>query len=361
MPFPIAMALLLGYSKLPIYIGTYTQHGSKGIYRTLLDTRTGQLSTPTLAGEADNPSYVILRRGRHRLYCVHEGDNASVSAFKVGRHGKLTLLGTQPTKGGADCHLSLDHRGRHLFVASYVGGFVSCFPVLPNGSLGPVASEIHNEGTGPNKSRQDQSHMHSAQQGPRAGVVYSCDLGTDRVQAYHLDSKSGRLTEAVAKGAKVPPGDGPRHVAFSQDGHYMFVNGEMGNTVTAFHIRADGGLKELKTYETIPHFRVTDKDTTAEIQLHPNGRFLYVSTRGDDSISVFHVRPHGNLKRVEVKSLSVRIPRGFQIDPTGRWLVVAGQKSDSLESYRISPRSGRLISRAILKGISSPVCVQFAN
>lgn len=347
--------------EIPFYIGTYTSPtGSKGIYRSSLDTVTGKLSPPTLAAEAPGPSFVALHPNGKFLYAVHEPTGGDVSAFAITSDGSLRRLNTESSQGGGPCHVSVDPAGKNLFTASYGAGSLASFPIKLDGALGPAATVFKNSGTGPDKSRQEGPHVHSIYADAEGRFVYACDLGTDEVLVFRLDPTKETLTPAEPKSAKVPPGGGPRHLAFGKDGKFVYVNDEMANAVTAFaRDKQTGALTPLQTLTTLPGGKPVPGNTTAEIACHPNGQWLYVSNRGHDSIAVFSIGDDGRLEQVEVAAAGVSVPRGFGIDPTGRWLVVAGQKTNDLTALAIDPKTGKLTPGKNKVSVGSPVCVVF--
>ncbi|AIE86730.1 lactonase family protein [Fimbriimonas ginsengisoli] len=360
---PLFLALSTVPHEADFYIGTYTSaNGSKGIYQARLNTATGAISEPELSVEVANPSYVALHPNGHFLYAVQEARSGEVSAFMVGHDRRLSLLNTQSFKGADPCHLSVTPSGHHLFAAAYTGGSVACFPIKSNGSLDVPSSVVQNSGSGPDKSRQEGPHAHAIYTDARGRFVYSCDLGTDELLAFRLDSKKGALTPAVPRSSKTPAGGGPRHLAFHPNGMFVYGNNEMGNSVTFYHEDpATGALTQIQTLSTLPEGVSGHGNSTAEIALHPNGKWLYVSNRGHDSIAVYEVGEDGRLTLSEVKQAGVKVPRGFGIDPSGKWLVVAGQASNDLTALAIDPHTGRLAAGASRVRLDKPVCVLFAK
>jgi 6-phosphogluconolactonase len=348
---------------VPFYIGTYTSEGgSRGIYRAELDAASGKLSQPILAAEANGPSFVAIHPNGRFLYAVHEPTGGDVSAFRIGSDGKLTKINSQSSGGGGPCHVSVSPDGKCVFTASYGAGSLACLPVKNDGSLAEASEVIKNEGNGPNKSRQEGPHLHSIYADASNRFVYACDLGTDEVLMYRLDSSAGSLTPLNPPSAKVPPGGGPRHLALHPDGRFAFVNDEMGNAVTVFERNPSTGLlNSVQTISTLPGGRDVPGNTTSEIALHPTGKWLYVSNRGHDSIAVFAVGSGGKLSLVEITLAGVAVPRGFGIAPSGRWLVVAGQKSNDLTALSIDPKTGKLSSGPNRISVAQPVCVAFAE
>lgn len=347
----------------PFYIGTYTSSGdSRGIYRAVLNTETGELSKPILAAEAAGPSFVALHPSGEFLYAVHEPTGGDVSAFAVLPDGKLRRLNSESSEGGGPCHITVDAAGKNVLTASYGAGSLACLPIKSDGSLAPPSTVFKNTGSGPNKARQQSPHLHAIYADAENRFVYACDLGTDEVLIFRFDAKTGTLTPNEPKSVKVPPGGGPRHLALHPSGRFAFVNNEMGNSVTAFERdRENGSLTELHTISTLPEGEAPAGTSTAEIFCHPSGKWLYVSNRGHDSIAVFAIDDDGRLTQVEVAPAGVSVPRGFGIDPSGRWLVVAGQKSNDLTALAIDSATGKLQPGPNKISVGMPVCVIFQD
>ncbi len=348
------------------YLGTYTDHSSsQGIYTGVLDTDTGKLGPLELAAPLKNPSFVALAPNGKYLYAVTETTGGSVAAFRVESAGHLTKLNDLPS-GSGGCHVSVDATGRNVFVANYGGGTLAAFQVNPDGSLAKRTALISFSGSGPNHSRQEKPHLHSTYLDAGNRQFYACDLGTDSIWRFILDPATGTLTPAEPPSAKVPSGSGPRHLAFSSDGRFAYVNGEMGMNVTTFsHDAKTGALVAIQTVPVMPADVSTDGMGSAEIFCHPNGKWLYVSNRdvaghGRDSITVYAIGADGKLTWLQNEPAGVKVPRGFNIDPTGHWLVVGGQSDNKITVFKISPVTGELSATDQTATVGTPVCVVFA-
>ncbi len=349
-------------SVAPFFIGTYTSRdGSKGVYEGELDLRTGKLAAPVLMANAINPSFLAVSRNGKNLYAVNESqDDGSVMAYSIKR-GKLLFLNSQPIKGSSPCYLSVDPSDKNVFVASYGGGAVSCFPLAADGELQQVSGIVIDSGVGPDRSRQEAPHMHWVQADTSGRFIYTCDLGTDKVQAHPFDSLTGRISPSLQPDLKVPPGSGPRHGAWGPHGKYLYVANEMGSSVSVLKVdQSSGRLELLQTVSSVEKKAEVAHNTAAEIECDPSARRIYVSNRGDDSVAVFRILPSGGVQRIQVKHLDVRVPRGFAIDPTGKWLIAAGQESNDLESLPIE-RSGKLGEVTGKTALSKPTCVVFCR
>lgn len=349
-----------------VYFGTYTGPKSKGIYVCRLDPASGALSGLELAGETENPSFLAIHPGGRFLYAVNEtgsGPNRAgyVAAFALdSASGKLTAINKQPSGGGGPCHLVVDKAGRHVLLANYGGGSVAAFPIDKDGKLGDSTAFIQHTGSSVNPQRQKGPHAHSINLDAANRFAVAADLGLDKVLVYRFVPQKGTLAPNDPPSASVKPGAGPRHFAFHPKGRHAYVINEMQSTVTAFQYdAAKGVLSEVQTLSTLPADFKGD-NSTAEVQVHPSGKFLYGSNRGDNSIAVFAIDPGtGKLTYVENQSTGGRTPRNFGIDPNGAYLLAANQQSDSVVVFRIDPVTGRLSSTGKQLEVPSPVCVKF--
>lgn len=344
------------------YLGTNTgKTESKGIYIGVLDTRTGALGGVELAAEANNPSFLALAPDGKFLYAALEGAGGAVGAFRVEPDGKLSPLNTAPSGGNGACHVSVDHAGRHVLVANYGGGNISCLAIQPDGSLGQSTDFVQFSGSGPHPGRQQKSYAHAIYTDATDTFVYACDLGSDKVWSFRFDKAAGTLTPTDPTAGVVPPGGGPRHLAIHPNGRFAYANNEMGLSVTTFARDPHTGL--LTALQTVPTSeKLTGPAagvTTSEIICHPSGKWLYVSSRGDDIIAVYAIAEDGKLTLLENAPAGVQIPRGMGLDPTGQWLVVAGQKDNRLTVLKIDPVSGKLTPTGQSVAAPSPICVVF--
>lgn len=351
-----------------VYLGTYTGPKSRGLYVCRLEVRSGKLSSPVLAAEAENPTFLAVHPNRPALYsaerpllyAANEVRKGQVSAYAVDREkGTLTLLNRQSSRGEGPCHLSVDPAGRNVLVANYGGGNIAVLPIDQEGRLGEATAFIQHDGSSVNRQRQEKAHAHWIDAAP-GGFVLVCDLGLDKVMIYQFDPAKGSLRPHEPAFASVQPGAGPRHLAFHPNGLFAYVINELGNTVTAFKYDAEHGrLQELQTVPTLPaDFK--GRSTTAEIEVHPSGQFLYGSNRGHDSIAVFAIdSTTGRLTAAGHQATQGKAPRNFAVDPTGRWLLAANQDSDSVVVFGIHPQTGRLTATGQTIEVGKPVCVKF--
>jgi 6-phosphogluconolactonase len=352
-----------------VYIGTYSGAKSKGIYRCRFDATNGRLTAPELAAETENPTFLAVRPGSSALYSVgrplllaaNEVRKGTVSAYALDRAtGALTFLNRQSSGGSGPCHLSVDRSGKNVLVANYGSGSVAVLPIDGQGHLGESTAFIQHAGSSVNKQRQEGPHAHWIDVDPQNRFALACDLGLDKVLFYKFDALKGTLEANDTSFATVTPGSGPRHLAFHPNGVYAYLINELASTVTAFAFHPQrAAFKEFQTISTLPA-KFEGPSTTAEIEVHPSGRFVYGSNRGHNSIAVFAVDPvTGRLTLVEHQSTGGKTPRNFAIDPTGRWLLAANQDSDTVVVFQIDPETGRLKPAGPTVEVGRPVCVKF--
>jgi 6-phosphogluconolactonase len=356
-------------SKYLFFVGTYTEEGSKskGIYAYRYDAATSEITPLGLAAETTNPSFVALHPNGRFLYAVNEvgkynGPNSGgVSAFSIDRAtGKLTFLNEVPSRGADPCYITVDKTGKYVLVANYTGGSVAVFPVLADGKLGEASSFVQHIGHGTNPQRQEGPHAHSIDLSPDNRFAMVDDLGLDELLVYKFDSAKGSLAPNDPPFTKLAAGSGPRHFALRPDGKFAYVISEMGHTVTVFSNEAAGGrLQILQTVTTLPK-DFTGRNDDAEIAVHPSGKFLYASNRGDDSIAIYAIeQSKGTLAQVGSVHTGGKEPRSFEIDPTGRLLFAENQNSGNIVVFKIDQKTGLLTPTGKVLDVGSPVCLKF--
>jgi 6-phosphogluconolactonase len=345
-----------------MFVGTYTKAASKGIYSLTLDGRTGELGAPELAAEAPNPTFLALSPDRAILYAVCAGPSWA-SSFRV-EAGSAKLLPVQQAAadaGPAPCHIAVDATGRFAVAANYHLALAAAIPLGPGGTLGTPRVVSHS-GKGPHPTRQAAAHVHSANLPPDGRFAIVCDLGLDRIYTYRVDAAAVALVPGSPPFIAAAPAAGPRHLAFGRSGLHAYVINELDNTVVAYaYDPANGALSPAQSVSVLPQ-GFTGSSTAAEVRVHPNGRFLYGSSRGSDTIAVFSIDgDSGSLSPIEVVSCGGKGPRGFTLTRDGAWLVCAHQDSDSLCSFQVDPTSGRLRRVPGAVPVPMPVCVVFAD
>jgi len=351
-----------------VFAGTYTtKTASKGIYAFRYDAHSGRLTPIGVAAETPDPSWVAVHPSGKFLYAVNEaGKNSMVSAFALdAKSGKLTLLNQLPALGEDPCYLSFDKTGKFVLIANYSSGNVVVFPIAADGKLGAATANVRDQGMlGPNKERQEGPHAHWIETSAGNRYAYVSDLGLDKVLIYKFDAASGKLMNADpqqqdAFSATLPPGAGPRHVAFSRKGNFMYVLGEIQSSVTVFSNDAREKYRAIQTVSALPK-SFSGRNDAAEIALHPNGKFLYTSNRGHESIALFHVDPGtGKLTAAGDFSIQGKEPRHFAIDPSGNFLLAEDQLSDKVVTFGIDLKTGALTPTGDSVEVPSPVCIAF--
>ncbi|MHC4559972.1 MAG: lactonase family protein, partial [Planctomycetota bacterium] len=309
-----------------------------------------------------NPSFLEIHPNGKFLYAVSEGGGAgSVSAYVIDRNaGSLKFLNKQPSGGAGPCHVSIDHAGRNLLVANYGSGSASMIPIKVGGRLGEPTGFVQHTGSSVNPRRQKGPHAHSINVSPDDRFTFVADLGIDKIMIYRLDIEKGMIVANNPPFAKLKPGAGPRHFAFSPNGKYAYVINELDCTVTAFaYESSSGALTQIQTVTTLPK-GFDGFNTCAEVSVHPSGKFLYGSNRGHNSIVVYRIDPvEGTLAFVEHERADIKTPRNFNIDPIGKFCLVANQGKDSVVVFRIDQETGALEPTAHKISVARPVCVRF--
>jgi 6-phosphogluconolactonase len=362
------LASSLSAANYLMYVGTYTGKGSKGIYAFRFDPAAGKFQDLGLAVATQNPSFLAVHPNGRFLYAVNEishfqrmEHSGAISSFSIDpATAKLRLLNTQGSLGDGPCHLTLDKQGKSLIVANYNNGSIAAYPVAPDGLLNDSASFFQHNGSGAIPHRQDGPHAHCVLLSPDQRFALVADLGLDEVLVYHFDAARASLTANDPPFIKVAPGAGPRHLAFHPNGRFVYLINEVGSTIDTFAYDAQkGALRDLQTISTVPADYKGQNDT-AEIEVHPNGKFVYGSNRGRDSIAVFAVDPKaGTLKAVEDVPTQGKTPRNFAIDPTGTYLLAANQQSNNIVVFKIDSATGRLTPTGEVLQAPSPVCLTF--
>lgn len=349
-----------------VYVGTYTQGASKGIYAFRYHPETGGLTPIGLAAQTVSPSFLVLNPNGSVLYSVNESrryagltNSGSVSAFSIDpATARLTLLNTVASRGADPCHLVADRTGRWLFVANYSGGSIAVIPIREDGSL-DEAQVVQHTGGARVHPRQEAPHVHSVDISPDNRLLYVSDLGLNATLVYGFDAGTGALTPRSLSYSA--PGTGPRHLAFTPDRRFLYSLGELNSSVTAFvHDAAAADLREMQTVSTLPA-GFTEPSDGAEIAVHPSGRFLYASNRGHDSISVYKINREGQLSDVTFTPAEGRTPRHFAIDPAGKHLLVALQRSSTIVTFQIDLDAGTLTPVGNAAFVPDPVCTLFVT
>ena len=350
-----------------VFVGTYSGPRSAGIYSYRYDAATGVIEELGLAAPSPSPSFLALHPNGRFLYAVNESGRpdgpkeGAITAFSIDHAtGRLTELNHVPSGGAAPCHVVVDPSGKQVLAANYGGGSSLSVSLGPDGRLGARSAFHQHRGSSVNPARQKEPHAHSVNLAPGGRFAYVADLGMDRVLVFPFDPARGLAGPPRDDSPRLAPGSGPRHLAVHPSGRTAYVINEMLSTLTTFRVAADGArLEAIQTLPTLPA-GFAGNSSTAEVVVHPSGRFLYGSNRGHDSLALFSVDPGtGRLEPAGHQPTGGRTPRNFCIDPEGRTLWAANQGSDAIVVFNIDAATGGLSRTGQELKVGSPVCIRF--
>jgi 6-phosphogluconolactonase len=353
---------------IPVWLGTGKGNDSKGIYLAKLNIKTGKLSPSSLAAEAGGPGFLAMHPTKPVLYAVADlGQKPVVVAYAVApvtSGPSLKLLNAVEIGDGGASHVSVDKTGRTLLTAQYGAGSVAAFSLNEDGSIRERTQLIkHQGGSKVVADRQNASHAHWTGFSPDNRFAFVPDLGLDKVVIYRLDATNASL-EPHGHGV-VPPGSGPRHMKFHNNGRFIFVLNELALTITVFAYDPQAGtMTPLETVATVSEQQKAKEQffSASEIRVHPNGKFVYSANRGHDTISVFAFdESNGRLSFIEHEHVRGATPRNFNIDPSGKWLLAAGQDSHTLAAFAIDTAKGELTYNRSVIQTPAPICVLFGH
>jgi 6-phosphogluconolactonase len=343
-----------------VYVGVY----GNGVYAYRFHTPDAKLDSLGLVGEVTNPSWLATDRNYKFLYSVSELEGKATgeaASFAIDRmKGSLRKLNSVPSGGVAPCYLAVDKTGRMLIVANYTTGGVSSYALESDGHIGNMASLMTAQGSSVNQDRQEGPHAHEVVISSDNRLAYVPDLGLDQVRVYRLDVGNAKLTPHEPPFIKDDPGFGPRHMAFSRDGKYLYVVNELKSLITVYSgDERSGVFHQLETVSTVPE-GFSGENAPAEILLDHTGKFLYASNRGPGTIAVFAVdATNGKLRQIQVAETGGTFPRGVELDPTGGYLFVGDQKANRFVIFRVDPNSGQLARTGQPIDVPSPVAFLF--
>lgn len=346
-----------------LWVGTYCGQEEQAIIRLSFDGA-GQFTQTAAVTGVERPSFLAVSKSGQTLYAVEErggGEGQVVSLTCQPDTGEWTVSKRLSTEGGAPCHLTLDDKGRFLFVANYSGGSVLSYSLEEKGGLSATLDKVQHEGVGVRPDRQEGPHPHSVNWDARTGLVLVPDLGLDVVAAYRLDTDSGRLTRHSS--LPFAPGAGPRHYTAHSSLPVAYVINELDSTVTVLRRNLpDSEFTVAESVSTLPAEATRPEDNyPADLHLSADGAFLYGSNRGHDSIAVFAVdHQDGRLTPVQHISTGGKFPRNFCLSPDGRFLLVANQDSDNIVVFAIDRISGKLTRTGVEYAVKTPVCLIWA-
>lgn len=351
--------------ELTLYVGTYTSGKSEGIYVYRMNSVSGEL-VHFNSFKSINPSFLTIDKNERYLYAVNEVSEfegkpgGAVSAFAIDpATGNLKFLNQQPSLGADPCYLTVDRKSKNLLVANYTGGSVAVLPIQDDGRLRPGIDLKQHAGSSV-KEQQKGPHAHCIVLDHSNDYALAADLGVDKVMIYEFESKTGKLSPGKQPWAQLKPGAGPRHLSIHPNDEYVYVINELDSTVTVLRYDEDKGtLSEIESVSTLPR-DFSGTSYCADVHVSPNGKFLYGSNRGHDSIVVFTIDgDNGRLSQLEHVPTGGKWPRNFTIDPKGEFLLVANQRTDNVVTFRIDPKTGSLKPTGKSVEIPAPVCLKF--
>lgn len=362
---PFAIAQQSG-SKEVLYVGTFSDRGSQGIYVFQFDRAQGKLTELQTVTGKESPSFLEVHPNGEYLYAVYregmtdEDKNGTVAAYRIDRStGKLTMINEQSSEGSGPCHVSLDPQGKLAYVSNYGGGNLAVFPVHQDGSLGKASDVVQHQGGSVNPDRQQAPHMHSIIPAQNGKFIYASDLGIDKIMVYEVDHQKGKLSAAKSPFVENTPGAGPRHFALHPNGNFAFSAEELSSTIASFRVdQATGALSQVDRVNMLPE-NFTGNNSAADIHVSPDGRFVYASNRGHDSLVIYSIDPaSGKLTFVGHEDTRGGHPRNFCIDHQGAYVFVANRDGDHVVVFKRDANTGKLTYTGEEARVPAAVCIQ---
>jgi 6-phosphogluconolactonase len=347
-----------------VFISAFAPGDKGAIHAYQLDLDTGKLKPFHRTTGVENPFYLAVSPNQKYLYSIHAKnfggkEHEQVAAYELtGGAGELKLLNRQSALGSAACYLDIDSTGKSVLVANYSTGSVAAFPVKADGSLGGAAAFQQHAGSSVDPERQKGPHAHCIVVSPDNRFAFAADLGLDQVLAYRLDTAKAKLTPNRQLFVRTPPGGGPRHLTFHPTGKRLYIINELSNSVTAFDYDTDSGiLIEKQTIATLPK-DFAGKSYCADLKITPNGRFLYGTNRGHDSIAAYRISEDGRLTLIGIEPSLGKGPQNLAITPDGKLLLCANLPGNNVALFRIDAKSGALMAIGQPASVPSPSCIR---
>lgn len=369
---PLLLSILISFStaaqsiKEILYVGTFSVRGSEGIYAFSFDRIKRTMKLIQTVPSLESPTYLALHPSGKFLYSVNRGkadvmDNGgSVSAYGIDpKTGKLSGLNHRPSYGDDPCYIAVDKTGQYVFVANYSEGNLVVLPLFDDGLIGSPSDAKKYVGSSINKTRQEGPHIHSAVVSPDNHFLYVSDLGSDKVYIYEFNASNGTLAAAATPEIMVHGGSGPRHFAFHPNGKYAYLSEELSSSVCVFSVNKVTGALTI-VQDTVASLPATYSGTNTGADIHTDikGKYLYMSNRGHNAISIYTISPTGQIKLIGEQPTAGKTPRNFLVDPKGEFIFVANQDSDTIIIYKIVPKTGKLIPVGKPIKVPSPVCLK---
>jgi 6-phosphogluconolactonase len=350
---------ILQSNEVYMYVGSYNNKETPGIYQMAFNTNSGAMRLLENISDAFNPSFLAVDNENNKLYAVSEHAVGSLLSYDIDKVSKsLRRLNEQMTLGADPCHVTYDNTKKIIITTNYSGGSISVYPIASDGAIGNLSQHLTYSGHGICPDRQEMAHPHSTWISLSNKWLFMNNLGEDKIYIYQLDATNAKLT--LHDTVEVRPGAGPRHSVFHPNGHYFYVINELNNTITVYNFNDNNGsIAYSQTVSTLPD-TFKGNSICADIHVTPDGKFLYGSNRGHDSIAMYAIGSNGLLNTIGFKSTNGEIPRNFSIDPSGKFLIAANQETNNIVSFKINPISGELNETGHeIQVPSKPVCIKF--
>ena len=354
-----------------IFVGTYNNFIkektslSDGIYTLDFNNTTGELKIISSVINKDNPSFLTISKNKKYLFSVGELDeirNSKISSYKINKNKKsLEFINSASCNSLGPCHITIDDSGQYIYTANYSGKSVSFLPVSKSGKLSDSPNVMHHgKGSNVNKSRQIDSHPHSVNIDPTNKYLIVPDLGQDKIYLYTIDQISGHLNKKNMNFVNTKPGSGPRHVVFHPNRKFVYVINELDSTIDNYLFDySNQTLSLISSISTLPE-NWKGESTCADIHISPNGKYLYGSNRGHDSIASYKIdNKTGKLINIGIFKTNGKTPRNFCIDPSGKYILVGNQDTDTIKVFEINIKSGEINDEIFSLDIPKPVCILF--
>ncbi|HEY5746057.1 MAG TPA: lactonase family protein [Chryseolinea sp.] len=351
-----------------MYVGTYSVRGSQGIYAFTFDRVKRTFKPLQTVPSLESPNFLAIHPNHKFLYSVNSGkadvndsEKGSVSAYGIDpKTGRLSGLNNRSSYGDGPCHITVDKTGQFVFISNYSQGNLIVLPLFDDGLLGTPSDAKRYTGNSVTPKRQEGPHVHSTMISPDNKFLYVADLGTDKIYVYDFDATNGTLQPATTPEVNVTPGAGPRHMTLHPNGKFAYVAEELTSSVGVYAVdKASGAWTVVE--DTVRSLPVTFKEqnTSADIHIDPKGKFLYMSNRGLNALSIFSISPTtGKLTFIGTQDVGGKTPRNFMMDPKGEFIFVANMDSDNIITYRINPKTGKLAVVGKPLKVPSPVCLK---
>jgi 6-phosphogluconolactonase len=349
-----------------VFISSFASGEKGGIHAFQFNTESGSLKPLHRTADVQHPFFLAISPDKRSLYAIHAekfggAEDEFVAAYVIeGPTAQLKRINEQSARGSASCYLDVDATGKTVLVANYSSGSVAALPVGQDGRLGEAASFVQHTGSGADPQRQKGPNAHSFVVSPDNRFALAADLGIDKIMIYRLDAATAKLTANETQPfATLTPGSGPRHLAFHPNGKRLYAINELKNTVTVFDYGAESGtLKEQQTISTLPG-DFTGKSYTADLKITPDGKFLYGTNRGHDSIARYRIADDGTLALLGIEPSLGKGPQNLLITPEGRWLLCANMPGNSVVVFKIDPQTGAIKATGEPVSMPMPSCIRW--